>query len=180
MHGHAPPLRDGANRFEQVLVALGARFDVHHDVRRDNLRDPFFHCLGRCMGLFKAGRARHAEGHVYEIALTRAAHADTFGMQDAFGFIHGSFDTFAQSVRGHVQQRIRGAFSQARADPDNHASHTERRDGVQPTEPFDSQAHAQPRSADAQNDDEGAPHVGGKMQCVRFQSIAGIFFQHAV
>ena len=65
-----------------------------------------------------------------------------------------------------------------RADPDNHASHAERRHGVQPAQPRDSQSHAQPRAADAQNDDERAPHVGGKMQRVGFQRVAGIFCQH--
>src|SRR5580700_1990339 len=73
VYGHATPLRDGAYRFEKIFVAFGARLDVHHYVRRNDLRDLFFYRFGRRVGLLEAGRARHAEGYVHEIALPRAA-----------------------------------------------------------------------------------------------------------
>ena len=38
-----------------------------------------------------------------------------------------------------------------------------------------SEPHAEPRARDAQNDHERAPHVGGEVQRVGFERLAGIF-----
>src|SRR5277367_2583323 len=180
VHGEAATLRDGANGFEDVFVGLGARLHVHHHVRGNDLRDAFFHGVAGGVGLLQAGGARHADGHIHEIALAGAAHAHAFGLQHAFGLVHGGFDAFAQAVRSNVQQRIGRAFAEPRANPDDHAGDAESRDGVQRAQPDNSVMLAQPRTGDAQNDDEGAPHVGGKMQCVRFEGFAGIFLRHAI
>ena len=133
--GEAAPLRDGANGFEEIFVGLGARLDVHHHVRGNNLRDAFFHGVAGGVGLLQAGGARDADGDVHEIALAGAAHAHAFGLQHAFGFVHGGFDAFAQAVGSDVEQRVGGAFAELRADPDDHAGDAERRDGVERAEP---------------------------------------------
>src|ERR1700735_595018 len=41
--GEAAALSDGANRFKGMLILLGARLDVHHHGRRNNLSDTFLH-----------------------------------------------------------------------------------------------------------------------------------------
>src|SRR5271170_2491518 len=173
--GEAAALRDGANGFEEIFVGLGARLHVHHHIRGNNLSDPFFHGVAGGVGLFEARGPRNADGHIHEIALAGAAHAHAFGLQHAFGFVHGGFDAFAQAARRDVQQRVGGAFAELRADPDNHAGDAQCRDGVQHIQPGDSVARAEPRAGDAEDYDEGAPDVGGKMQGVRFQSFAGYF-----
>ena len=139
VNSEAAALRDGANRFEEIFVGWRARLHVHHHVRGHDLRDAAFHGVAGRVRLFEAGRARHADGHVHEIALPGAAHAHPFGLQHAFGLVHGGVDALAQAARRDVQQRVGGAFAQPRADPDDHARHAQRGDRVQHAEPGDAE-----------------------------------------
>ena len=85
---------------------------MNDNVRGDNILDVALDCLARRMRLLEARGARHADGHVHEIALASPAHAHAFGLQHAFGLIHGIRNSFAQALRGHVEQRVHGLPAQ--------------------------------------------------------------------
>src|ERR1700683_198801 len=180
VNGEAATLGDGANGFEGMLVLAGARLDVNHHVRGDDLADAFLHRFAGGVGLLETGCARNADGDVHEITLAGTADTHAFGAQHAFGFIHGSGDSLAQAAGSHVEQRVGGAFAKPRADPDDHAGDAECRYRVQFAEPGDAKFQSEPCSGNTENDDERAPHVRGEMQGVGFQGFAGIFFRDTV
>src|ERR1700735_2363017 len=99
--------------------------------RRDNLLDGIFDSFAGGVGLFKAGGSWDADGDIHEIALAGFSDADAFALQDAFGFVHCGFEAFAKAGRGHIEQRVRSAFTQARTDPDNHSRYGESRNSVE-------------------------------------------------
>src|ERR1700722_269272 len=153
---------------------------MDNHVRRDNLFDGIFDGFAGSVDLFEAGSARHADGDIHEIALAGFADANAFALQHAFGFVHGGFDAFAKAVGSNVEQCFGSAFPQARADPDNHASHREGRDSVELAEPRNAVTEAEPCARNSQNYDERAPDIGGEMERIGFESLAGIFAGNAI
>src|ERR1700691_5410711 len=119
--GETALLRDGANGFEKILVVFGARLDVHHNISGKDLADVLLNGLARGMRLLESGGARHADGHIDEIALARAAPANAFRLQNAFSVISGALDAFAQAARRDVQQCLYGTHTKTRTNPDNHS-----------------------------------------------------------
>ena len=137
MDGEAATLGDSANGFEQVFVAARARLHVDDYVRRNNLRDAFFHGVAGGVGLLQAGGARDADGDVHEIALAGAADPHTFA-DCKTPSVSSTAEVMCsrRPLRRDIEQRVHRAFAEPRADPDDHASDGQGRDGVQ---------HAQPR-----------------------------------
>ena len=127
MDGEAATLGHSANGFEQVFVRFCARLHVDHDIGRNHPFDGVLDGLAGGVGLFQAGRARYAHGHVDEIPLAGFAHADALALQHTFGFVHGVFDAFAQAVGRDVQQGVRRALTEARTDPDDYSGDDEGR-----------------------------------------------------
>ena len=101
--------------------------------------------IARVVRLLEAGRARHADGDVHEIALSGAPHAHALGLQHAVGFVHGVHDLLAQPARRHVQQRVRGRRLPSR-EPIQMITpgHAQRGDRVQLRQPRHAEVLAQP------------------------------------
>src|ERR1700728_970059 len=163
-----------------MFVFAGAWFHMDHHVRRDNLADALFHRLARGVRFLKAGGAGDADGRIDKITLARPAHAHTFSAQDAFGFVQSGGDTLAQAAGSNVEERVSGAFAQARADPDDYSGDAQRGNRVQFAQPRNAIFLPEQCAGDADDDYEGAPNVGGKVQRVGFQRFAGIFLGHAI
>ncbi len=179
MDGEAAALGDRANRVEEVLVRRRARLDVHHHVGRDDLLDVALDRVACRVRLFEAGLARHADRHIDEIALARAAHAHAFGAQHALGLVNRARDAVVQAARRHIEQRVDRALAEPRSDPDDHARDAERGHRVHHAEPRNAEFLAEPCAGDAEHDDERAPHVRRKMQRVRLERFARIFVRYA-
>src|SRR6204780_2275709 len=168
VNSEAAALGDGANGFEGMLVLAGARLDVNHHVRGDDLADAFLYRFAGGVGLLETGCARNADGDVHEITLAGTADAPALGAHPALGFTQGSGDSLARAAGGHVEQRVGGAFAKPRADPDDNAGDAECRYRVQLTEPRDAKFQPEPCSGNTENDDERAPNVGGEVKGVGF------------
>src|ERR1700735_2621767 len=149
-------------------------------VRRDNLLDGIFDSFAGGVGLFKAGGSWDADGDIHEIALAGFSDADAFALQDAFGFVHCGFEAFAKAGRGHIEQRVRSAFTQARTDPDNHSRYGESRNSVELAKQRYGVTYAEPSAGNSQNYNERAPNIGGEMERIGFESLAGIFESDAI
>src|SRR6516162_41167 len=179
MNGEAAALRDGPNRFEDGLVMPLTRLNVNdHISGGDNSLNISLDCIACRMSLLEASRPRDADGHIDKIARPRAAHADALGLQHAVCVIDGVDDAFPQTERCYIEQCLHCAFTELRTDPDNHPSDAQGREWVEHTEPRKIELYSQPCAADPKDYHEGAPYVGRKMERVRFERFARIFFCH--
>ncbi len=181
VHRQSSPLRDGANRLKEMLVASRARLHMHHHVGRE-----------RC------GRSSLPTASLAACACSRLAVRGTLMVtstkyrwparrtrtRSVFKTPSVSFTarvmSSPQAAGSHVQQRVQGSSSEPRAHPDNYARHAQRGHRIEPAQPGDPESQSDPRGRDSDDHDECAPHVGGKMQCVRFQRLARIFLGHAI
>src|ERR1700683_1039963 len=163
-----------------MFIFARAWFHVDYNISGNNLADALFYRFAGGVGLLQTRCARDADSRIHKITLACAAHAHTLGAQDAFGFVQSGGDAFAQTAGSNVEKCVGRAFTEARTDPDNYSGDAQRGDGVQFAQPGDAILLPEQCAADAEDDYEGAPNVGGKMKRVSFQRFAGIFFGHAI
>ena len=82
MNREAEAESDGADGFEEMLIARGAGFGVDDNVRGNDLRDALFDFVGEGVDLLEICGAGYADGGVDEIAVAGAAEAHAFNMQN--------------------------------------------------------------------------------------------------
>ncbi len=122
VNGEAETKGDGANGFEEMLVARSARFGMDDDVGRNDLGDALFDFVGEHVDLFEIGGAGDADGGIHKIAIAGAAEADAFDVQNAVNAADGSHDFLLEAGGRGVKKRVEGAAAELRTDPENDAS----------------------------------------------------------
>src|SRR4029077_10646220 len=85
-------------------------------------------------------------------------------------------DFVVQSFGRGVQQSIKGALAESYTHPQNDRGNTQGGECVRICKPGEIPVVAGPNERDAEDHHDGAPHVGGEVQGVGFQSFAGVFF----
>src|ERR1700676_3605567 len=110
---------DGADGFEQGLIARGARFCVNDDIRGNDLRDALFDFVGEGVDLLEIGGAGDADGGVDEIAVAGAAQAHAFHAQNALDISDLGNELILQTRGRGVKKRIESAAAELRANPDD-------------------------------------------------------------
>jgi len=168
-------LGESADGLEDVLAERSARLDVDDDVGGNDFADAPLDLFAGGVGLLEAGAARDGDGDIDKIALAGAAGANALGFENAGSLADRLGNAVAEAAGGGVQKSVEGAPAEAGAEPKNDAGDDESGERVERAEPGNAETHAEPSAGDAEDDDKGAPNVGGKMEGVGFEGVAGIF-----
>ena len=165
---------DGADGFEEMFVAGGARLRVNDDIGGNNLRDALFDAVCEFVDLLKIGGAGDADGRVHKIAIAGAAEANAIHLQNSRDAADGGHDFVLHALGRGVEKSVEGAAAELRADPEDYSGDGKAGEGVRVGEPGKIPAIAGPDKGDTEDDDDGAPDVGGKMKRVGFECFAGM------
>jgi len=174
VNGQAEAEGDGADGFEEMLVARGARFGVNDDVGGNDLRDAFFDFVGEGVDLFEIGGAGDADGGIDEIAVAGAAEANAFHMENPFHVSDLGHELILQASGSGIEKRVERAAAELRTNPEDYAGDSQARERVGVGKPGKIPGVACPDERDAEDDDNRAPDIGGKVQCIGFESFAGV------
>ncbi len=183
VNGKTQAQSDGANGFEEVLISRSTWLGVNKDIRGDDLRDALFDTVGEFVNLLEIGGAGDADGCVDKVAVTGAPEADAVGAEHPFDPLDGRNYLILEARWSGVEKCIEGAAPELRTDPQDDASDGKARERVRINEPRQIPPIASPNQGNAENDDKGAPNVGGEMERVGFQGftfvMAGNFVEGA-
>jgi len=174
MNGEAHSLGNGADGFKEMFVMGRAGFSVNDDVGGNDFADTFFDGVGEDMNLFEAGGARDGNGGVDEMAIAGAAGADAIDGEDARHMADRVNEFTLQAGGGGIEKSVERAAAELRTDPENHAGDGETRERVSINERGDVPDFAGPDKRDPENDDDGAPNIGGEMERIGFEGFAGV------
>src|SRR5215472_1497098 len=155
-----------------MLVTGSPRLGMNDDIGRNNLRDALFDAIGERMNLFEICGSRDTDGGINKITIPGAADADTIRAQNSFNFFDASYDPFLKSGRGCIEESIQSATAQLRAHPENDAGDGEAGKRVGIGQPRKIPAIATPNQRHPNDDDQGAPDIRRKMECIGFKSFA--------
>jgi hypothetical protein len=174
VNSQAKTQRDGADGFEQVLIARGARFGVDDNVRGNNLRDALFDFVGEGVDLLEIGGAGDADGGIDKIAVAGAAQAHTFNAENAVNISDLRNELFLQPRGGGVEKGIQRSAAELRTDPEDHTGDSKARERVGVSQLGNVPDVACPDQPDAEDDDNRAPYISREMQCVGFEGFARV------
>ena len=152
---------------------------MDHYIRGNDFADALFDGVAQRMDLFEAGGPRDADRGVDKMAIARAPYAHAIHIQHAVHAGHSPGNLLLQTCGCHIQESIQRSLAKPRANPEDHAGDGEASEGIGIDQRRLFPHFAGPNEPDAGDYDDGAPHVGRKMQSIRLQCFARIFCGHA-